>query len=62
MTAPLFVTRDDTGPGACEVVFLRDLDVLNRGTPGWYQAWTASLWALMGLPLLKALLAVTGAA
>jgi hypothetical protein len=28
--------RQDTGDGACEVVFVRDLDVLRPGRPGWY--------------------------
>ncbi len=50
--------RTDGGDGACEVVYFEDLQVLARGTPGWYAAydlgrlglllsvllWVASFW------------------
>lgn len=52
------LTRSDTGPGACEVVFARELDVLARGTPGWYACWRGALSLLIGTPLLKLALAL----
>jgi hypothetical protein len=44
--------RDDSGDGACEVVYLDDLEVLQQGTPGWYGA---LYWATAGLILIPAL-------
>ena len=29
------LVRDDSGNGACEVMFVEELDVLERGNPGW---------------------------
>jgi hypothetical protein len=54
------LTRGDTGPGACEVVFVKELEVLSAGTPGWYNLWRGCLAALFGLPLLKFALTATG--
>lgn len=41
-------TRDDAG---CEVVFVEQLDVLGRGTPGWYALWRLAESALVLLPI-----------
>ena len=30
------VRRTDTGMGACEVIFVNDMEIVKRGTPGWY--------------------------
>jgi hypothetical protein len=35
----------------CEVVFVRQIDILQRGTPGWYAAYRCSWIALLALPL-----------
>ena len=36
----------------CEVVFLQDIDVLRRGTPGWYTAYRLGWIAILVLPML----------
>lgn len=40
--------RTDSG---CEVVFVEDLEVLKRGTPGWYLLWRLSWWVLFAAPV-----------
>jgi hypothetical protein len=42
-------TRDDNG---CEVVFLKEIEVLRRGTPGWYTAYRLGWVAIFMLPAL----------
>lgn len=46
------LTRGDTGNGACEVVFVENLEILKAGAPGW---WTLYLLSLGGLGALAAL-------
>ena len=41
-------TRDDDWGGACEVVYVDELEILVRGTPFWYVLYSVSLW-LIGL-------------
>jgi len=41
-------TRNDSG---CEVVLVEELDVLQRGTPGWYALWHLSGALLVLLPV-----------
>ncbi len=45
-------TRDDGGGGACEVVFVEDLEILRRATPVAYAAWRWGLRFLVAVPLL----------
>jgi len=52
--------RTDTGNGACEVVFVKELRTLEQGTPGWYRAFVLALGGLIVLPLLKFLLMHVG--
>lgn len=47
------LTRSDTGPGACEVLFVKELEILAAGTPGWYDTWRWALAALFLLTVLK---------
>ena len=42
-------TREDDG---CEVVFLQEIEVLRRGTPGWYRAYRLGWIAILLLPAL----------
>ena len=42
-------TREDDG---CEVVFLQEIEVLRRGTPGWYRAYRLGWLAILLLPVL----------
>lgn len=53
------MTRADTGPGACEVMFVKELQVPAPGTPGWYALWQWALRALLALSLLKLVQTVT---
>lgn len=53
------LTRRDTEQGACEVVFVSQLEVLSRGTPGWYWAYSVGAWSLALLLLGKLILFVT---
>jgi hypothetical protein len=47
------LTRGDTGPGACEVFFARELEVLAQGTPGWYKLWRFCLQGFIAISILK---------
>jgi hypothetical protein len=42
------ITREDNG---CEVVYLQEVDVLRRGTPGWYALFRLGWISLLFLPL-----------
>ncbi len=46
-------TRHDRGNGACEVVFVEALDILQPGTPGWYAIYTVGWWSILLLLVLK---------
>ena len=46
-------TRHDRGNGACEVVFVEALDILQPGTPGWYTTYTVGWWSILLLVVLK---------
>jgi hypothetical protein len=46
-------TRNDSGNGACEVVFVEAIDILQHGTPGWYTTYTLGWWSLLLLLVLK---------
>lgn len=41
------LTRTDTGNGACEVMFVESVEVLQRGTPLWYFLYGAAFWLLL---------------
>ncbi len=47
------LTRKDTGMGACEVMFVEEVEVLRRGTPMWYAAFDAAKIALILFVVLK---------
>lgn len=48
--------RTDRGAGACEVVFVEQLELLQAGNAGWYSLYTASRWAITALITAKLLL------
>ena len=50
--------RTDTGNGACEVLFVEELEFLSRGTPVWYALHSFSAWALVLLLLARVALFV----
>ena len=41
------LTRDDVGPTACEVMFVEQIEIIERGTPVWYFLYSASFWLLL---------------
>ena len=41
------VTRDDTGNGACEIIYVNDFTILKEGNPGWRQIHQISLYAAL---------------
>lgn len=41
------LVRTDTGNGACEVMFVDRVEVIERGTPVWYLLFQASFWLLI---------------
>lgn len=46
------LTRDDTGNGACETIYVQDVEVLKRGGGPWrYVLWPAVLMILIGFVL-----------
>jgi len=51
-------TREDSGNHACEVVYVRDFEILRRGNEGWQLAWYGALWAFGVLLLAKLALMV----
>lgn len=50
---PTSTVRTDEGNGACEVLFVREIEFLARGTPGWYAAGNLALWLVGLLVLVK---------
>ncbi|OVE76497.1 hypothetical protein BVX98_05825 [bacterium F11] len=46
-------SRKDMGNGACEVLFVEKLEILNPGTPLWYTLFQLSLWMIGIIPLIK---------
>lgn len=40
--------RTDSG---CEVVYVESLEVVRRGTPGWYLLWRLAWWTLLTVPV-----------
>jgi hypothetical protein len=51
--------RTDSGPGACEVVYIEDFDILGSANRGWRLAFKISLFALLASVLLWAFMPVT---
>ncbi len=49
-------TREDKGNGACEVVFVEEMETLRNGTPVWYVVYFVTIRLLFIIPLLKLLL------
>ncbi len=47
------LVRDDTGNGACEVVFVEEFEILKRATPGWYRIYQFGWWLLGAAILLR---------
>jgi len=45
-------TRLDTGDGACEVLFVQELKILARATPGWYMAYSIGWWGIVIVPVV----------
>jgi hypothetical protein len=46
-------TRHDRGNGACEVVFVEAIDILQHGTPGWSTTYTLGWWSILLMLVLK---------
>ena len=46
-------TRKDTGGRACEVMFVEDVEFLQKGTPVWYFLYSLFAWALTLLLIAK---------
>ena len=44
-------TRDDTGDGACETIFVEDFEIIRRGNPIWHVLSAASGWSAFCLGL-----------
>jgi hypothetical protein len=48
--------RTDNAAGACEVVVVEQLDVLQAGNAGWYSMYALSRWAITALIVSKLVL------
>ena len=46
-------TREDSGNGACEVIFVEAIDIVQQGTPGWYTTYTLGGWSILLMLVLK---------
>lgn len=55
------MTREDTGNGACEVIFVEELEVLKSSNQIWYQIHDWGKWGLLGIILLKIIIMVAEA-
>lgn len=40
------------GDDGCEVVFVEQIEILRRGTPGWYALWRLAWIVLLGVPVV----------
>ncbi len=40
-------TRSDSGVGACETIFVRDIEILNKANPIYHNLFTIGLWGLV---------------
>lgn len=45
-------TRDDSGNGACETIFIRRFEILDSMESGWRTAYSVSLYAFVGTALI----------
>jgi hypothetical protein len=54
-------TRHDRGNGACEVVFVEAIDILQPGTPAWYTIYPIGWWSILLILVLKGWLLVRDA-
>lgn len=52
------LTRDDTGSGACETVFVEEMEILKRGMEFWYIAKNIALYCFFIIIALKFMLFV----
>lgn len=49
-------TREDSGAGACEIIYVEELDILQKGNPVSYYLFIASLYVLIALIVIDILL------
>ncbi|MBV1883966.1 MAG: hypothetical protein KUG82_20165 [Pseudomonadales bacterium] len=47
------INREDLGNGACEVVFVQEIEVIERNNPSWYALWFYGLIACVTIILAK---------
>jgi hypothetical protein len=47
------IRRDDTGNGACEVIFVEDYEILKRGNKKWWDLYNACKWLIVILLGIK---------
>ncbi|MBI4618284.1 MAG: hypothetical protein HY720_32090 [Planctomycetes bacterium] len=52
--------RQDTGNGACEVMFLEEIEFLDRGTPVWYLVYELAWWLAPAILVAKGVLWMIG--
>ncbi|HZJ41382.1 MAG TPA: hypothetical protein VFD16_03930 [Candidatus Saccharimonadales bacterium] len=53
------LTRTDSGGGACEIIYIKDIKIIQVGHPIWSFLFNFSLWALIGLIFLNIILIIT---
>ena len=46
------LSRSDIGDGACEVVFVKELEILKPATPGWYRLYDYGWWGIIIIPVI----------
>lgn len=49
-------SRKDKGNGACEVIFVNDMEILRKCTPGWYSIYSTTIRLLLIIPIIKLIL------
>lgn len=52
--------RQDTGNGACEVMFLEEIEFLDRGTPAWFLLYELAWWLAPAILAAKGVLWAIG--
>jgi hypothetical protein len=53
------LTRTDSGAGACEIIYINNIEIIQVGNPLWSFLFNFSFWALAGLIFLNIILVLT---
>jgi hypothetical protein len=52
------LSRKDVGDGACEVIFVKELEILKPATPGWYKLYDYGWKGIIIIPVIMLVISV----